>query len=93
MGRTSLPESSGMLFSYQEDSHGRFWMRHTLIPLSIAFIDGRGRILAILDMEPCPADPCPTYGPEAPYRSALEVNQGALDRLGVSVGDLVRVEH
>ncbi|MCC6222098.1 MAG: DUF192 domain-containing protein [Thermoleophilia bacterium] len=88
MGRESLPERSGMLFLYEEDTRAAFWMKDTRIPLSIAFLDAGGRILAILDMEPCAADPCPVYDPGLAYRSALEVGRGAFARLGVAVGDV-----
>lgn len=88
MGRESLPERSGMLFLYGEDTRGGFWMKDTWIPLSIAFLDAGGRILAILDLEPCAADPCPVYEPGLAYRSALEVSRGAFARLGVAVGDV-----
>ena len=66
-------------------------MKDTLIPLSIAFWDGRGRIVRILDMTPCRADPCPTYDPRVAYRGALEVNRGAFKRWGVQRGDRVRL--
>jgi uncharacterized membrane protein (UPF0127 family) len=46
----------------------------------------------ILDMEPCEAEPCEIYEPGAFYRSALEVNQGAFDRLGVAEGDRLTLE-
>ena len=92
MGRASLPDRAGMLFGYAHDTRTSFWMKDTPIPLSIAFLDAEGRILAILDMEPCSTDPCPTYGPGVPYRAALEVNLGTFDRLGAAVGDAVRIE-
>ena len=57
-------------------------MKDTLIPLSIAFAGEDGTILAILDMDPCEADPCEIYDPDVSYRSALEVNQGAFYGLG-----------
>ncbi|MBV9454077.1 MAG: DUF192 domain-containing protein, partial [Rubrobacter sp.] len=44
MGRTTLPEDSGMLFVFDQDQQLSFWMKDTLIPLSIAYIDGGGRI-------------------------------------------------
>jgi hypothetical protein len=81
-----------MLFLFPEDHRGGFWMKNTLIPLSIAFLDADGQVLAVLDMEPCRADPCPIYDPGVSYRSALEVNQGALARWGVGAGDVVTVE-
>jgi uncharacterized membrane protein (UPF0127 family) len=92
MGRESLPEDSGMIFVYPEPTEGAYWMRNTLIPLSIAFYDSNGEILRILDMEPCRRDPCPLYDPGVPYVGALEVNQGAFERLGVREGDRVELK-
>ena len=59
MFRKSLPAKAGMIFLFPSKTRGGFWMKNTFIPLSIAFYDGRGRILRILDMKPCRADPCP----------------------------------
>lgn len=87
MGRAHLPEQAGMLFLFPDDSTGGFWMKDTEIPLSIAFFDADGRALRVLDMDPCEADPCPTYDPGVAYRSALEVNQGALDDFGLDGTD------
>jgi uncharacterized protein len=87
MNRESLPADAGMIFLFDEDSTSGFWMKNTLIPLSIAFADAEGTIVSILDMEPCEADPCEIYDPGASYRSALEVNQGAFEDWGVQVGD------
>jgi uncharacterized protein len=87
MNRESLPADAGMIFLFDEDTASAFWMKDTLIPLSIAFADAEGTIVSILDMEPCEADPCTLYDPGVTYRSALEVNQGAFDDWGVQVGD------
>lgn len=92
MGRASLPEDAGMVFLSPEPVANAFTMRNTLIPLSVAFIDGDGRILRVFDMEPCESETCPAYSPELLWSSALEVNQGAFDRYGVQPGDLVRLE-
>ena len=91
MGRSSLPEDAGMLFVYDVPSSGGYWMKDTLIPLSVAFMDGGGRILRILDMEPCHRDPCTVYDPGVTYESALEVNRGALARAGIREGDVLRI--
>jgi uncharacterized membrane protein (UPF0127 family) len=91
MGRTELAEDVGMVFVFPQDSTSAFWMKDTLIPLSIAFYDNSGRILRILDMEPCRKDPCPVYDPSAVYRGALEVDKGAFRRWGVKEGDTLRV--
>ena len=92
MGRTELAPEAGMIFVFPNDVSGAFWMKNTLIPLSIAFYAEDGRILRILDMEPCAEDPCPLYDPGVPYRGALEVNEGAFDRWTVREGDHVRLE-
>ena len=92
MNRESLPEDSGMVFLFPEPTTGGFWMKNTLIPLSIAFYGRDGTIVRILDMDPCRADPCPIYEPGVAYTAALEVNQGAFARWGVSEGDVVRLE-
>jgi uncharacterized protein len=91
MGRTTLPADAGMAFVFPEDQRGAFWMKDTLIPLSIAFFSADGRILKILDMEPCDADPCPLYDPGVAYRGALEVNEGAFAGWGITTGDRLRI--
>jgi uncharacterized membrane protein (UPF0127 family) len=92
MGRRELQDDAGMVFLFPTDSTSAFWMKDTLIPLSIAFYDERGTIVRILDMEPCTRDPCVLYDPEASYRGALEVNRGAFERWGVREGDVLRLE-
>ena len=91
MGRESLEDDAGMVFLFFADTTSGFWMKDTLIPLSIAFFDQTGVILKILDMEPCETNMCPSYSPGVSYRGALEVNQGAFDEWGVEVGDRIRV--
>jgi uncharacterized membrane protein (UPF0127 family) len=87
MNRESLAADGGMLFVFEEDTNSAFWMKNTLVPLSIAFVAADGEILRILDMEPCTADPCPVYDPGVTYRTALEVNKGAFREWGVAAGD------
>lgn len=90
-GRASVPPDAGMVFLFFRPSHRSFYMKDMLVPLSIAFFDERGRILAIRDMPPCRKDPCPTYNPGVAYRGALEVNRGFFDRHDVRVGDRITV--
>jgi uncharacterized protein len=91
MGRETLDPFDGMAFLWTEPVQNAFWMKDTLIPLSIAFWDDGGRIVSIIDMEPCRADPCPTYSPDAAYVGAVEVAKGELERQGVGVGDTVDI--
>jgi uncharacterized protein len=90
-GRRTLARNAGMLFTYPHAQRRSFWMRGTHIPLDIAFMDARGRILRMLRMKPCEADPCPLYDPGLAFRSALEVNAGAFARWRVRRGDVVRL--
>jgi len=91
MGRRSLAPRSGMAFLFAADTRGRFWMKDTTIPLSIAFWGKSGRILRILDMAPCRAEPCKVYDPRVAFRGALEVNRGAFTRWGVRRGAVVTI--
>ena len=91
MGRERLDPYDGMAFVWDEPANASFWMKDTSIPLSIAFWDPGGRIVAIFDMDPCTADPCPTYDPGTEVLGAIEVEQGALARRGVEVGDEVEL--
>jgi uncharacterized membrane protein (UPF0127 family) len=91
MFRESLPENRGMAFVFFEEHGGFFWMKNTLIPLSIAFFDRDGEIRRILDMEPCEEEPCQMYDPGVPYVGALEVNQGMFDEWGVEEGDRITI--
>jgi uncharacterized protein len=90
-GRRTLAPNSGMAFLWTSDVRGRFWMKNTSVPLSIAFWGKRGRILRILDMAPCLRDPCKVYDPKVAFRGALEVNRGAFARWGVRPGAFVTI--
>ena len=87
-----VPDGVGMLFVFPEERRGGFWMKDTLVPLDIAFVDAAGGVVAILTMEPCAADPCPEYDPEVAYLVALEVRGGWLAEVGVEVGDTLSWE-
>jgi uncharacterized protein len=98
MDRDELDDDAGMIFLYDEMQPGNsgFWMYRTRIPLDIAFLDGAGRIVAILQMEPCLSPDearCQAmaagYAPGTPYFGALEVNRGYFASRGIGVGDRV----
>ena len=87
MGVAGLATGTGMAFVYEEPVSATFWMKDTLIPLSIAFVDAAGHIVTIADMQPCSADPCPTYAPSAPFVMAIETNIGFFRERAIEVGD------
>jgi uncharacterized membrane protein (UPF0127 family) len=87
MGVEMLPADNGMAFVFDEAANSTFWMKDTLIPLSIAFVDESGQVIGVRDMQPCEVDLCPTYGIEEPYVLAIEANLGWFDQAGIEVGD------
>jgi uncharacterized protein len=97
MYRKRLPADDGMLFLFQTTHADGFYMKNTLVPLSIAYMRRTAtrtyQVVAILDMKPCPASKqdCPTYPPGAYYDATLEVNTGWFDRHDVSVGSAADV--
>ena len=90
MYRTALAEDRGMLFVYDDEEERSFWMKNTLIPLSIAYIDSEGRIVDIQDMKPLDDDP-PHYASAEPAQYALEVNKGFFEDRDVEVGDRAKL--
>ena len=82
-----LAEDQGMAFVFEEPTDQGFWMKNTLIPLSIAFVDHAGTIVTIREMEPCETPTCPMYWPDAPFVLAVEANAGWFDGAGVAEGD------
>ncbi|MGH2681036.1 MAG: DUF192 domain-containing protein [Actinomycetota bacterium] len=86
MGVEELAADQGMAFVFDEPVGGTFWMKGTLIPLSIAFVGEGGRVVGMRNMDPCEADPCPHYGIDEPYVLAIEANLGWFDEHGVDVG-------
>jgi uncharacterized membrane protein (UPF0127 family) len=92
MFRRMLAPRTGMAFVFPSDTRGAFWMKNTRIRLSIAFYDGEGKILRLMDMKPCEVARCPTYDPRVAFRGALEVNQGAFRRWNVHRGDTITLK-
>jgi uncharacterized membrane protein (UPF0127 family) len=82
---TGLGGADGMLFRFGTDQSTAFWMKDTVIPLSIAFFQKGGAFVSATDMEPCsPSAPgCRTYPADAPYSDAIEVPKGGLAALGI----------
>jgi uncharacterized membrane protein (UPF0127 family) len=91
MDRETLDPYDGMAFVWEEPVRTSFWMRDTIIPLSIAFWDADGEIVAMFDMDPCTAEPCPSYAPEGEILGAVEVDRGRLAVEGIEVGDRVEL--
>ncbi len=99
MFRERMDENAGMIFFFPVRRPGTngFYMKNTLIPLSIAYMrmlsPDTFEVVAFRDMDPCPAQtsPCPLYPGGEPYDAALEVNQGWFEDAGIEVGDTATV--
>jgi len=88
MFRKELPPGRGMLFDFHREQQVGFWMKNTLIPLDMIFIDGRGRIVSIAqDAKPMSEDVIMSGGQ---VRAVLEVDGGTARRLGIAPGDQVQ---
>lgn len=86
MFRERLADNSGMVFVYESEGHHAMWMKNTLIPLSVAFVDKKGRIINIEDMQPQTED---AHGALGPAAYALEVNQGWFKKRAIKPGDRI----
>jgi uncharacterized membrane protein (UPF0127 family) len=89
MYRKELADGEGMLFVHDRDQILRFWMKDTLIPLSIAFIAADGRILEIRSLEP---EDQRTVNSSRSARYALEVPRDWFSRAGINTGDILRLD-
>ena len=87
MFRTSLAPDSGMLFVYPQPTVATMWMRNTLIPLDMLFVDAQGRIVNIHQRAVPQSDN--VIPAAAPVRAVIELNGGTAARLGIEPGDQV----
>lgn len=86
MFRPDMPINNGMLFVFEEPSVQCFWMRNTLLPLSVAFVADDGRVVNLDDMKPqTETSHCSTK----PVRFVLEMNQGWFAKRGIKAGDVL----
>lgn len=88
-GVEELPEGlDGMLFVFEAARPATFGMRDTLVPLDIWWFDANGRLLGSTEMEPCPSEPCTTYGSPGEVAWALET---PAEQVEFAPGDSLRV--
>jgi uncharacterized membrane protein (UPF0127 family) len=83
MCRPSMPPNAGMLFVFNDVQSHCMWMRNTLLPLSVAFMDEQGTIVSIHDMKPQTDD---SHCAARPARYALEMNVGWFEKRGIKPG-------
>lgn len=90
MYRETMPEDQGMLFVFDSEVPLTFWMKNTLIPLDMVFLDSVKKVVHIArDVQPCKADPCPLTPSQAAAKYVIETNAGWTAKNGVNEGDRV----
>ena len=87
MFRTAMGTNEGMLFAFEQPGQQCFWMKNTLLPLSVAFVADNGGIVNIDDMKPQTLD---SHCSTKPVRFVLEMNQGWFAKRGVKAGTRLR---
>jgi uncharacterized protein len=91
MYRDHMAEDRGMIFLFPQAGEYPFWMKNTLIPLDMIWIDADHRIVHIAhDVPPCKADPCPNYPPNAKASSVLELAAGVAAKHHLADGNVLR---
>ena len=91
MNRTFLEDSAGMLFLFDSEALYPFWMKNTLIPLDMIWLNADKEIVAIQENAvPCEADPCPVYNPGTTALYVVELNGGVVSANNIEVGELAR---
>ena len=89
MNRKKIPDGTGMIFIFEQDQILSFWMKNTPHPLSIAYIDSKGRIRNIFDMTPYSLS---SVVSTVSVRYALEVPQGWFKNNNIQVGDTISLD-
>ncbi|VVB80979.1 putative ACR [uncultured archaeon] len=87
MFRESMPDNHGMLFVFDKSGPLSFWMKNTLIPLDMVFIDGNMTVVDVKTAVPCKADPCASYKSSGMY--VLEINAGLAEKYGIKNGSVM----
>lgn len=91
MFRTALADNRGMLFQFEPPQPAKFWMKNTLIPLDMVFLQN-GKVEAIAaSVPPCTREPCPTYGPDVAVDQVIELRGGRVAELGLRVGTRLNI--
>jgi uncharacterized membrane protein (UPF0127 family) len=93
MNREYLDPDSGMLFVFGKTGVYKFWMKNTLIPLDIIWINGNNKIIFIKEnAEPCKVEQCETFSSNEKAKYVLEINGGVTEEIELKVGDVIEIK-
>ena len=84
MYRQHLQQNQGMLFVYQRPGPYKIWMKNTIIPLTVLWLDGQARVIDKKLLTPCAKDPCPSYGPPRLSHYIIELKDSEYERFDVN---------
>ena len=94
MNRNELGKDNGMLFVFSKEGIYPFWMKSTLIPLDMIWINGDSKVVFIgQNVQPCKSLICPSVVPTVTAKYVLEVNAGLCQQMGLKVGDELKIEN
>lgn len=92
MFREDLRKDEGMLFIFQTEEEHSFWMKNTLIPLDIIWIDQNNDVVFISkNTQPCSEDNCPSINPNKMARYVLELKGGTSEEIKLNIGDKAEI--
>jgi uncharacterized protein len=92
MFRREVGADDGMIFVFPDSGLHAFWMKNTLVPLDMIWMDDAFAVVYVQAMAPpCSSDPCATYGPPRKARYVLELQGGSAAREGLKIGDRLRI--
>jgi len=85
--RETMPRDEGMLFVFPQDVQAGFWMKNTLLPLDMIWLNEGKKVVYIeKNAPPCLQENCPVYGPQETIRYVVEANAGFADANNIQVG-------
>ena len=94
MFREQMDKDKGMWFVFEESKVYPFWMKNTLIPLDMIWVNENFEIVAIIENAvPCDSDPCKHYNPETEALYVLEINAGLSSEYGLEIGNIISVNN
>ena len=93
MHRKELDKNKGMLFIFEKEGIYPFWMKYTLIPLDMIWINSRGKVVFIKEnAQPCKGLVCAQISPKEKAKYVLEINGGLCKKFGIKAGDQARIK-
>lgn len=87
----NMPEDEGMIFVFDNEATHAFWMKNTLIPLDMVWLDKDLNVVHIeSNVPPCKQEQCPIYEPSRPSLYVLEINAGKAAEAGIQTGTTLK---